>query len=165
MWTIAVQRGILGWLSLRLSRLCGLLGLCLWLRRGRAALCRGFPNPQTARTFRRSADWEIGDTAGLETCATQLSCVRAEAACEISGLDVNAIFAELMGKVVGMLQRQGWIPACHGSPEMQGHDRLDCWRRPAHRLRDEGAANHGQNFTFIKGRAGSPIREVALVRG
>ncbi len=35
--TRGTQRGILGWLSQRLSRLCGLLGLCLWLRRGRAA--------------------------------------------------------------------------------------------------------------------------------
>ena len=38
-------------------------------------MCRGFPNPQTTGNSGRRwrllppADWEIGDTAGLETCA------------------------------------------------------------------------------------------------
>jgi len=44
-------------------------------RRLPSLLCRGFPNPQAyhdlTHTLRpRSADLEIGDTAGLETCGT-----------------------------------------------------------------------------------------------
>ena len=40
-----------------------------------SGLCRGFPNPlavaaPTRSSFRRSADLEIADTAGLETCGT-----------------------------------------------------------------------------------------------
>ena len=37
-------------------------------RRLPGLLSRGFPNPQAANG--RSADWEIGDTAGWETCGT-----------------------------------------------------------------------------------------------
>ena len=44
-------------------------------RRLPSLLCRGVPNPlavaaPTRSSFRRSADLEIGDTAGLETCGT-----------------------------------------------------------------------------------------------
>jgi hypothetical protein len=36
----------------------------------KALLYRGFPNPPGVRATRQAADLEVGDTAGLEACAT-----------------------------------------------------------------------------------------------
>jgi hypothetical protein len=45
------------------------LALRAW-RRLPSLLCRGFPNPLLAQRL-VPADLEVGDTAGLETCATK----------------------------------------------------------------------------------------------
>src|ERR1041385_6995947 len=44
--------------------------------------------PASAPAFGRDADLEIGDTAGLETCATPGSCVHVKASVKDAGLDL-----------------------------------------------------------------------------
>jgi hypothetical protein len=41
------------------------------MKRCTSLLYRGFPNPRRSGLCERFADLEIGDTAGLETCATE----------------------------------------------------------------------------------------------
>ena len=66
---------------------------------------RGFPNPLAPRRIRHPADLAVGDTAGLEACATSASHVCIEVGMKISGLKAESSL--VVHDVVRKLNRAG----------------------------------------------------------